>query len=373
MAKDGILILKGREVNALLANRELELIRIVQSAYEAHAQGESSLPHSTFLRFPADAGNRIIALPAYLGNGSGIAGLKWVSSFPGNRARGIDRASAVVILNSATTGRPEAILEGSVISAKRTAASAALAAQVLQSGQRSDSAGLVGCGVINYEIARFLLVACPSIKTLVVYDKLKERADRFKEKCAELVTGLQVVVAEDLSTLLRRSSLVSFATTAIEPHVSDLSACAPGSTILHISLRDLTPEVILAGDNIVDDLDHVSRAQTSIHLTEQFIGNRDFVRGTLSDITLGRIPGRKDRHTLAIFSPFGLGILDLAVSKFVCEQARQQGLGTIIESFLPEPWAFDPVEAIAADKAEDAKIMSREERRPNDLQTNGQA
>jgi 2,3-diaminopropionate biosynthesis protein SbnB len=338
MHSDDILILRGNEVSSLLSGQELDIIRAVRMAYEAHSGGDSSLPHSTFLRFPAEQRNRIIALPAYLGDEFKVAGIKWVSSFPANVEAGLDRASAVVILNSTVTGRPEAIIEGSIISAKRTAASAALAAQCLK--RKTDShVGFVGCGLINFEIARFLLAACPELDTLTVYDLKPDRSRYFAAKCEQTFPGISVNAVEDLRALFGNSSVVSMATTAIQPHVADLSDCAAGSTILHISLRDLMPEVVLSCDNIVDDVDHVCRAQTSVHLAEQTSGNRDFIRCTLADILKGIAPARLDPDAIAVFSPFGLGILDLAVAQLVCGLARQDGQGSIITSFLPSPWA----------------------------------
>ena len=66
--RDGdIAILRGSEVRAVLAGRELELIQAVRIAYETHGDGDSSLPHSTFVQFPGQPQDRIIALPAYLG------------------------------------------------------------------------------------------------------------------------------------------------------------------------------------------------------------------------------------------------------------------------------------------------------------------
>lgn len=337
MRDNSLTIITGDDVTALLAEHEMEIINSVHRAYAAHARKESSLPHSTFLLFPDRPRDRIIALPAYLGGDIQSAGIKWISSFPENLERGLDRASAVLILNSTETGRPETIIEGSIISAKRTAASAALAAQHLQNEHLAQSVGMVGCGLINFEIARFLLAACPDIDRLTVFDLDAERANHFRERCRSLQREVEVNVAADMNELLGSSSLISLATTAGTPYLSDVSSCRPGSTILHISLRDLAPEVILSSDNVVDDVDHVSRAQTSIHLTEQMVGNRDFIRCTLAEILDGSVPGRRANDGLTVFSPFGLGVLDIAVGKLVCELAREQGRGTVINSFLPEP------------------------------------
>src|SRR5688500_16969923 len=104
MRTSDILILRGPEIEGLLTGREPEIMDAVGRAYLAHSRGESSLPHSLFLRFPNDDLNRMIALPAYLGDGFGLAGMKWIASFPGNVKKGIPRASAVLILNSASTG-----------------------------------------------------------------------------------------------------------------------------------------------------------------------------------------------------------------------------------------------------------------------------
>ena len=338
--RDGdILILKGQEILSILNGKEKELIDTVRRAYEIHGSGDSSLPHSLFLRFPHEERNRIIALPAYLGGEFGVAGMKWVSSFPGNLDRGQDRASAVVILNSTLTGRPEAMIEGSIISAKRTAASAALAAQTLRNEGRPSCVGVLGSGLINFEITRFLLAACPDLKNFIVFDLDPNRANQFKRKCLEAFDGVEVDVAEDANTIYKNCSLISIATTAIKPHISDLSQCIPGSTILHVSLRDLTPEVILACDNVVDDVSHVCRAETSVHLAEQKTGNRDFIRCTLADVLSGRASARDDPASVVVFSPFGLGVLDAAVGKFTCELGLEQNQGTVISSFLPEPWS----------------------------------
>ena len=88
------------------------------------------------------------------------------------------------------------------------------------------------------------------------------------------------------------------------------------------------------GENSVDDVDHVMRAQTSVHLTEEAVGNRDFVHGTLAQILTGEIPPRDNPDAIAIFTPFGLGVLDLALGHYAYELAEERGVGTQLTSFF---------------------------------------
>ena len=341
MHSDDIYIVKNRDVIGLLSGHESEVVEAVAEAYRTHRAQQSSLPHSLFLRFPDGPRNRIIALPAYLGGDFDVAGMKWVASFPDNITKGLERASAVVVLNSPETGRPYAFIEGSAISAKRTAASAALAARALKNGHGVTEASLVGCGLINFEIARFLLNTCPGIKKFTLYDVDPARAEQLKERCNQTLEGVEVEVALDVRTALGSAPLISLATTATTPHISDLSACVPDATVLHVSLRDLTPEAILSCDNVVDDVDHVCRAQTSVHLAEQLSGVRDFIRCTLADVLTGAAAPRKGDGSIVVLSPFGLGVLDLALAKVVYEHAVEQGVGEVIDSFLPESWGAE--------------------------------
>ena len=86
---------------------------------------------------------------------------------------------------------------------------------------------------------------------------------------------------------------------------SDVSWFAHNPLVLHVSLRDLAPEILLASTNVVDDVEHCLKANTSPHLVEQLTGSRDFLAGTLDEVMAGRVTVPADRPV--IFSPFGSG------------------------------------------------------------------
>lgn len=337
MRNSEIVVFSGNEVSALLNGREPEILDVIQRAYQAHEEGRSSLPQSVFLQFPDNDSNRIIGLPAYLGGDFNVAGFKWIASFPQNIEKGIDRASAITVLNSLTTGRPEFLFEGSVISAKRTAASAALAAKVLIADHGPESLGLMGCGLINFEICRFLFSLYRHIPRILAYDISADRARQFQRRCRE-VFAADVELAVNGDMLFRQCDLVSLATTARKPHIHRLEESVPGGVILHVSLRDLAPEMILNSENIVDDVEHVCRAETSIHLAEQLTGRRDFIAGTLAGLLAGNVR-TANREKTTIFSPFGLGVLDLALAALVRDLGVESGAGTSIPDFFPQAWS----------------------------------
>src|SRR5207248_10471956 len=143
-----------------------------------------------------------------------------------------------------------------------------------------------------------------------------------------------VTVVPDVAQLVRACDLIVFTTVASTPHIADATLFAHNPLVLHISLRDLAPEILLRSQNVVDDVEHVMKANTSPHLTEQRAGNRDFVTGTLAEIMLGRRAVNRTRPV--IFSPFGMGILDVAVGKWVYDRAVATGRDQRVSDFFYE-------------------------------------
>lgn len=328
-------VVSGGQVQQALQGREKQIVEVVEDTYRLHSDGDSVNPPSHFLRFPDRPTSRIIALPASIGGDAGVDGLKWISSFPQNVAAGIPRASAVLILNDRHTGYPFACMEASIISATRTAASAALAADTLSRGRRRPTrVGFVGTGLIARYIHTFLAGTGWSFDSIGVHDVSADSAAGFRCYLEQSGATGSIVVHDGPEQLIRRSDLVVFATVAARPHISDPSWFAHHPLVLHVSLRDLAPEVVLASDNFVDDVDHCLRAETSVHLTERLTGNRDFLTGTLADVMAARVTPSTDRAV--VFSPFGLGVLDLAVGKYVYDEVAGSGELHVVDGFFHE-------------------------------------
>jgi 2,3-diaminopropionate biosynthesis protein SbnB len=328
-------VISGAQVQRALHGRENSIVEMVEAAYRLHSDGGSVNPPSYFLRFPDHPSARIIALPAAISGQVRVAGLKWISSFPENVAAGIPRASAVLILNDPGTGYPFACLESSIISATRTAALAASAAGRLSRGRpRPKRVGFFGAGLIARYIHTFLAGTGWLFDEIGVHDLSADSAAGFFEYLERSGSTGSVTVHDSPEQLIRSSDLIVFATVAGQPHVGDVSWFSHNPLVLHVSLRDLTPEIVLASTNVVDDIEHCLKADTSPHLAEQLTGNRDFVHGTLADVMTGRLSVPANRPV--VFSPFGLGVLDLAVGKYVYDEVVRSGELDVVDDFFHE-------------------------------------
>ncbi|MFF9783327.1 2,3-diaminopropionate biosynthesis protein SbnB [Streptomyces nigrescens] len=329
-------VISGAQVHRVLDAHHQGVVDLIETAYRLHGGGETVNPPSYFLRFPDRPSSRIIALPASIGGELPTDGLKWISSFPENVEAGIPRASAVLILNDHDTGYPLACLESSIISAARTAASAALAADRISAarGGRPARIGFFGVGLIARYIHTYLARTGWQFDELGVHDLSAAHAGGFADYLRQSGESGTVTVHGSAEELIRSCDLVVFATVAGTPHVTEPGWFAHNPLVLHVSLRDLSPEVVLGAANIVDDVEHCLKADTSVHLAEQRVGHRDFLDGTLHDVLTGRLRPPADRPV--IFSPFGLGVLDLALGRHVYESVKESGELQVVDDFFHE-------------------------------------
>lgn len=324
-------IITGKEIAEVIVHNAHQIQDIIKSTYLLHYQDQTINPNSYFLRYPDKPQARIIALPAHIGGEVNVSGIKWIASNPDNIKIGLPRASAILILNDAETGFPFACMESSIISATRTAASAVLAADCLRKGDKKKvKLGIVGAGVISRYFYHTLVRNGWEIERVAIHDVNTSYANQFLEKvCQE---EHQAHVVDSARTLIQTSDVIFFATSSTTPTISDASWFAHNPLVLHISLRDLSPEILIQSNNIVDDVDHVLSANTSPHLTEQQVGHRKFINGTLAGYIQNTYP--LDSSKPSIFSPMGMGILDLALGKFIYDTLRERNNLTEVEDFF---------------------------------------
>jgi len=302
----------------------------VEEALVAVEQGPASLPLDAYLRSP-DAGHfdRIIAKAGLVGE---IAGIKWIASAPQNPERGLPRASGLLILNDAVTGVTRAILDAVPISNLRTAGVALVFLRAFR--RRFRRAVIFGGGVHGHEHCRQLLHGreiglFPRLESVHVVDPLAASRRRFVEAFP------QVTALEHPQDAFEDDTLLLYCTNALEPHVEAESVLGRrGLTVVHTSLRDFLPEALAAFDHsVVDSIEHVARAATSVDLAIQAGALRRQDCKELPRLLLAAREGTESPFRDAenvILHPMGLVANDLLVGEAIFQMAREAGLGTAL-------------------------------------------
>jgi len=328
-AAGDILYLNRRDVHAAMGSSIRGYVEALRSALALHAEGRTAQPLKPYLKWREHGhiADRIIAMPGYVGGEQAMAGIKWIGSKHDNpSARGIERASAVIVLNDPDTHFPVAIMEGGEISGMRTAGVTVLACEHL-AREGFSRVALIGCGFIGRLHALGLVESFPSIANLFLYDRDEAAARRL---AAELVpSGVRVTICETAEQAVRAGEVVVPCTVADAPYIR-ASWIQPGTFVSNISIMDVEPDAFVEVDKlVVDDWDQCNRERKTINqLVLDGRLAREDLHAELGDVVRGAKPGRETPDERILLNPMGMAIEDVACAAAVYRTAREQGTGT---------------------------------------------
>jgi alanine dehydrogenase len=287
----------------------------VRDAFVAHARGEWTMQPKLYVtNYPA---GDFRAMPAL---GGGHALLKWVTSFPGNPARGLPTVSGLVVLSNAETGVVEAILDAGSVTALRTGAAAAIAADVLGRADAA-SAAVVGIGINGRAAARTLLARG---RQVTVWDVDRARAEEVADQLGVRVAASRAdALAADLLVTVTPGKDILLDEGSLEPgqHVSLMGADGPGKA--EIAVAEIARATIFC-----DEWEQASHGGELAAAVEAKAVERADVR-ELGAVLAGTSPGRESDDEITIFDSTGLAIQDLAIAIAAWDRAGELELAVL--------------------------------------------
>lgn len=320
--------------DAILAADGLNMTAAMQAVEAGLCQwenGQCRQPHKLVLRqqenAAAEAAGRCNGLCASLGEPPTHVGMKWIASYPDNPARGLPRASALIVLNSPATGLPLAVLEGALISAMRTGAMTGLGARKLAPAA-PRIACILGAGVQAHTQLLGLWTAWPELKEIRIWSRNPARA----AACAAEARRRWDAPARSYATAeaaARGAQIVVTATTASQP-LCRAEMIAPGALTVQIAGHECEFDVITQCQKlVVDDWETIVHRGIMTPALMQAQGRleADAVHARLSQILLGKKPGREREEERIHFAHMGMGVSDIAWAAAIFERAQEQGLG----------------------------------------------
>jgi alanine dehydrogenase len=272
-------------------------VDVVREAFVAFARGEWTMPPKVYV--PAYPAGDFRAMPAL---GGGYALLKWVTSFPGNPARGLPTVSGIVLLSSAEDGRLVAALDAGAVTALRTGAAAAVAAEVL-AREDAESAAVIGAGV-NGEAAALALASCG--REPLVWDVDASRASAVAERAnGRVAASREEALAADVVVTVTPGREVLFPPGSLRSgqHVSLMGADGPGKA--EIAAEELERVRVFCDD--------WGQASHGGEIAATSLAREDVTE--LGPVLLGETSGRSAADEITAFDSTGLAIQDLAIAK----------------------------------------------------------
>lgn len=312
------LVLTARDVRAVLDMKDA--VAAVESAFLAHGRGEAMMPPKVYLSLDEHAGD-FRAMPSYM---KGAAGVKWVNSHPENPKRhGLPSVMGLYILSDPATAAPVAILDGTVLTAARTGAAAAVASKHLAK-KGAKTIGFVGTGVQSGFLLDAHRVLYPELEVLA-FDVREDAARAFAERVGGRVASLAEVSGADIvcASTPSRVPVVLRKDVRAGAHLNAIGADAPGK-------QELEGSILADARVFIDDFEQATHSgEVNVPLHDGTY-TKDRIEGTLGEVVARKKPGRKGDE-ITVFDSTGLAIQDLALARVLVDVAKKRGLGTSLE------------------------------------------
>jgi alanine dehydrogenase len=293
---------------AVPPERALEAVR---DAFVAYARGEWSMPPKVYV--PAYPAGDFRAMPAL---GAGHAALKWVTSYPGNPARGLPTVTGLVLLSDASDGSLVAVFDAATVTALRTGAAAVLAAETLGAGARP--AAVIGAGVNGRAAARTFVARG---REVLLWDLDEQRAREAAEELgASVAASREQALAADVVVTVTPGHEPLFEPGSLRAgqHVSLMGADGPGKA--EIAVEELVRTRVFC-----DDWEQASHNGELAHAVEAGTLEREQVT-ELGAVLAGDADGRRTDDEITTFDSTGLAIQDLAIALAAMERADELDL-----------------------------------------------
>ncbi len=317
----GTLLYLSREDVETVGVSMAEIIDALERMFREKGEGRTEMPPKPGIHTRPDA--FIHAMPAYIG-ALQSAGLKWVSGYPENPARGLPYISGLIVLNDPETGLPISVMDCTWITAKRTGAATAVAAKYLARPE-SSSVGIIACGVqgrSNLEALSCLF----DITRVAAYDIVPEVATTYAAEMGAAL-GLEIEVVDSAERAVRGMDIVVTSGPILkDPRpVIEAGWLEPGGFASPVDFDSYWTGAALAeADRFATD----DKAQMSYYRSIGYFKATPEPYADLGEIVAGQRPGRESPDERAISMNLGLALDDMAAAPLVYRRARESGIGT---------------------------------------------
>ncbi|MBI4622486.1 MAG: ornithine cyclodeaminase family protein [Verrucomicrobia bacterium] len=320
-----VLLLTRADVAAALSLDDC--IAAVESAFAAHARGESLAPgllHGDGIdgEFHIKAGGLRVPRPVFATKING--------GFFQNPARhDLPAIQGLIVLQDATNGVPLAVMESGLITRLRTGAATAVAAKHLA---RPDAGVLTLCGAgVQAETQLRAIARVRPLRAVHVWSRHPAKAEAFAAAMAAALR-LPVIAASNLGAATRASDLIVTCTPARHWFLGR-EHVAPGTFIAAVGAdspgkQEIEPALVAASTVVCDLVDQCAEVGDLHHALAAGLATRAEVRAELGEIVAGLKPGRRSADEIVLFDSTGTALQDAAAALVAYERAVARGLGT---------------------------------------------